>query len=287
MGEMVQRRWLRRKCGTTSSERSNPQIQLSLLQIHPYVQFVSGLSDKSLAVVANAINVLANAACWQEGAEAVVQAKVQDHVLSLLQYPNRLLRESSSRLIRNLACHEVTAVMLLQLNPFIPLVSCLSDEYPVVVEHATSALAAAAWWPDGAKALVRAKVQDHVPKLLESPTEAVRQLACGLVQNLALHEAASETILKTRLCGLLISLLNDRDSGVSGTATAALVNISDWRDGAAILAGMGTEFSPQLEKMVNTDHMHIIQENLARYEKESQIPETTDLLLALWEEGQL
>ncbi|KAJ6532569.1 armadillo-type protein [Mycena capillaripes] len=231
--------------------------------------YLVSLSHANPRVVEHAINAVANAAQWQDGAKAAIQAKVQDHLLKLLESPNVPVRESASRLVRNLVRHEVTAATLLEINHYELLVSCFNDGNPVVVESAINALASAAQQQDGAEAVVRDKVLDWVLELLEFSNPVARKSTCRLVRNLALHEATVSKNLEVKPCPRLASLLQ--------AAISALAKISQWSDGAAALVGLGTEFTDELNTIVAGKHIHIIQKILAQSMKESEIPETTDL----------
>ncbi|KAJ6585829.1 armadillo-type protein [Mycena capillaripes] len=172
-----------------------------ILKINPCVQLVLLLSYEHPDVAELAIKAVANAAFWRDGAQAVIQAEVQDHVRKLLESPNPVVRQWNCWLVRNLARFQATTTTT-------------------------------ARWLDGAQAVVQAEVQDHVLKLLESPNAVVKEWACRLAGNLALHETTASKILGINPCLQIVSLLYDEHPGVIEKAVYALSNISSQLDGA-------------------------------------------------------
>jgi hypothetical protein len=71
---------------------------------------------------------------------------------------------------------------------------------------ATEALATIARWLEGAQAIVDAKVQEHISKLLKSQSSGVVEWACRLVAELASHEPTVLTILELDLLKQLVVL---------------------------------------------------------------------------------
>jgi hypothetical protein len=81
-----------------------------------------------------------------------------------------------------------------------------SDQDDKVVWGALYALAAIAHWLEGAQAMVDAKVQDHILKLLNSQHPWVQRGTCWLVENLAGHEPTVPAILELNLLKQLVVL---------------------------------------------------------------------------------
>jgi hypothetical protein len=71
---------------------------------------------------------------------------------------------------------------------------------------ATETLARIAVWLKGAQAMVDAKVQDHILKLLESQSWGVTIQICFLVEKLASHEPTVLAILDLNLLKQLVVL---------------------------------------------------------------------------------
>jgi hypothetical protein len=68
-------------------------------------------------------------------------------------------------------------------------------------------LATIARWSEGAQAIVDAKAQDHILKLLKSQSLRVAGGTCLLVVELAGHELTVPAILELDLLNLLVFLL--------------------------------------------------------------------------------
>ncbi|KAJ6585857.1 armadillo-type protein, partial [Mycena capillaripes] len=238
----------------------NKATAAAILEINSFVQLVLLFDDKHPAVVEHAINALAYAAMQLDGAQAVIEAQVQHHVLELLESPNPVVRGSTCRLVRNLFHNKATATALLAINPFLQLVLLLDDEHPDVVESALRAVANAAQWPDGAQAVVQATVQGHILNLLESPNPMVQKWTCWLVESLAYHEATTPTIQEIHPCPALASLLHNTDITVCKAAAHALEGISNWSDDVVAIADMGVaEVLQELNERSITDDIYTIQ----------------------------
>jgi hypothetical protein len=75
------------------------------------------------------------------------------------------------------------------------------------VLQATFTLAKIGRWLEGAQAMVNAKVQDHILKLLKSQSMVVLGWTCLLVAELLGHELTAPTILELNLSKQLMLLL--------------------------------------------------------------------------------
>jgi hypothetical protein len=53
---------------------------------------------------------------WLEGAQAIVDAKVHDHILKLLESQDVVVVDWTCLLVKNLAGHEATVPAILELN---------------------------------------------------------------------------------------------------------------------------------------------------------------------------
>jgi hypothetical protein len=74
------------------------------------------ISDQNANVVWMATKALAVIAEWLEGAQAMVDAKVQDHILNLLQSQGSYIVSRACWLVKELAGHEPTVPAILDLN---------------------------------------------------------------------------------------------------------------------------------------------------------------------------
>ncbi|KAJ7850036.1 armadillo-type protein [Mycena olivaceomarginata] len=219
------RKWV---CELVGHLASREYMAPAILKLNIPVHLVSLLGDEDY-VVRWATYALSQIARWVDGAKGVVDAKALDYVLRLLESPNLETRTWACYLTASLASHESTAPAILKLNPSMQLVSSLGDE-GYIVRQAIYALSRIARWPDGAKAVVDAKVLDHVHRLLKSPNPYTRRWACGLAGQLALHESTAPATLNLNPSVQLVSLLGDEDS--FSRATYALTQIARWVDGA-------------------------------------------------------
>ncbi|KAJ7355641.1 armadillo-type protein [Mycena albidolilacea] len=232
-------------------ESSNPETQRSacvltgflawhgstapaILKLNLSVQLVSLLGGED-SLVHWVMYALSQIARCVDGAKGVVDAKALDHVLRLLKSPNLDIRECASELVGQVASHKSTAPTVLKLNPSMQLVSLLGGEDDLV-PRVTFALCRIARWIDGAKAVVDAKVLDHVLRLLASPNPDIRRWACVLTGNLASHESTAPAILQLKPIPQLKSLLQDPRRPIRDSAISALEAIRQWPDGADVAA---------------------------------------------------
>jgi hypothetical protein len=74
------------------------------------------MSDQDDNVVWEALHALAGIAHWLEGAQAMVDAKVHDHILKLLKSQSSGILYQTCWLMENLAGHEPTVPAILDLN---------------------------------------------------------------------------------------------------------------------------------------------------------------------------
>ncbi|KAF7370940.1 hypothetical protein MSAN_00728000 [Mycena sanguinolenta] len=201
-------------------------------QSQVYVQLVRLMRDEDADVVLWAISTLTEVAHSPECAQAVVEARFQDHVLVLLDSPYVQIRQWTCQLISRLAKHEPPTQAVLELKPCKRLVSLLRDEHPEVVEWAANALVHIAHWEEGAQAIIDADSLAAILALVEPPNLHVPEWACYLVGTLAGHESIVPAILKQNLCVPLVSYLCGKDSGVIAGAAYALSQLARWPDGA-------------------------------------------------------
>ncbi|KAF7359744.1 hypothetical protein MVEN_00699100 [Mycena venus] len=216
---------------------------LAVLTLKPWVQLVTLLRDKDGEVVRGAIYALCEISCWLDGAQAIVNAKVLDHVLELLDSSSPDICAWTCELVEGLTSHESIVPAILDLKPCVKLVTLLHNKDPEVVESATSALYQIA----------------HCP--------GICKCACKLLGNLANHKSTAPTVLELNPSRQLISLL--REPTTRPSALFALCAISEQVDGIKALAEL--DVSEELRKLSqstdaeNRVQIHIILENLSRY----------------------
>jgi hypothetical protein len=87
--------------------------------------FLSLNSDENSLVIMRAMYALSQIARWSDGAEAVVDAMVLDHVSVLLESARSEVREWTCELVGRLTSHNCTAGAVLELKPHKRLVSLL------------------------------------------------------------------------------------------------------------------------------------------------------------------
>jgi hypothetical protein len=88
--------------------------------IHSYHEFSS--SDKNLEVATQATAVLAKIASHAEGAQAVVDARILDHLDELWRLPDRSL---TCRVLHDLSSHKSTRKSVVSVNQYQKLVALL------------------------------------------------------------------------------------------------------------------------------------------------------------------
>ncbi|KAJ7688116.1 armadillo-type protein [Mycena rosella] len=180
------------------------------------------LSDKSPAAVLGAIDALSHIASKPDGAQAIVDAKGLDHILNLLKSDSPGVREWACILVARLAQHKF-------IEPAIcaQVVALLSDEIPAIVRNSMDALRGIANEPDGAHAIVDAKVFDHILKSLEAKSPDVRQWACQIVARIAEHESITPAI-----CAVLVAHFSDEGPTYDRDFRDALSKVAKTADGA-------------------------------------------------------
>ncbi|KAJ7830063.1 armadillo-type protein [Mycena olivaceomarginata] len=242
-------------------------IAPAVLELEPCEQLVFLLDNKHSGVICDATATLTYLSGWVDGAMGMVDAKVLDHVLGLLESPNPDTRESASKLVGNLACHESTAPAVLKLNHSVHLVSLLSGEYhrqalDIIGKNRGSPLTTAiletytlyfCWdyvlWATKATilseladraesseveahAVVDSHVFPHIVPMLESPHPQAWSCLCRLLRSLAQYKSIAPAVLELEPCEQLVFLLDNKHSGVICDATATLTYLSGWVDGA-------------------------------------------------------
>ncbi|KAJ6553024.1 hypothetical protein B0H19DRAFT_1072509 [Mycena capillaripes] len=94
----------------------------------------------------------------------LIQAKVQDHFLKLLESRNEVLRKWTCQLVGHVNFYVATSSIILGIKPCIQLVSLLHDGYPEVVQEVVVEAEAQDWFN-----------QYHLLNLLESSNVVVQK----------------------------------------------------------------------------------------------------------------
>ncbi|KAF7356955.1 hypothetical protein MVEN_01031500 [Mycena venus] len=213
------------------------------------------LHDEDTEVISWALRTLTEFSHWSEGAQAIVDSGVRDHVVVLLESPNSDLRKWTCQLVARLEKHELTASAIWEEQKLCErLVSLMHDESPEVTEWATDALVHIAQWIDGAQAIVDAYTLAPVLALLQSQRPNVPEWTCYLVGTLAGHKSIAPNVFELNTLMWLVFLLRDRNFGVVAGATYALSQIAQWSDGAeAIVAAKVLDHVSALLESSNTN----------------------------------
>ncbi|KAJ6580124.1 armadillo-type protein [Mycena vulgaris] len=103
-------------------------------------RLASLLSDSSDLVIESAIFALSVITESSDGAAAVVDAKMLDCVVGLLESPNHRVHRWGCLTVGDLAHHDPRTVAVLGTRICAPLVSLLSDHDPDIVDSTTYAL---------------------------------------------------------------------------------------------------------------------------------------------------
>ncbi|KAJ7494079.1 hypothetical protein FB451DRAFT_450980 [Mycena latifolia] len=140
------------------------------------------------------------------------------------------MRDSACELLVKLALHKSTAGAVMDPKLCKQLVNLLElpTDFPF---RALEALTSIAKWPDGAEAVVAAKVLDHITKSLESRDYQWRRSTCDLLTALARHESTVEAVARAVPRERLVALSRDKDKDVHESAEKALQAINDYLAG--------------------------------------------------------
>ncbi|KAJ7246619.1 armadillo-type protein [Mycena rebaudengoi] len=192
-------------------------------------------------VLEDVIFALSEISAWSKGAEAILAIGALDFLANLIASRNARIQEHACRLVGNLASHKTTAMELLQGGSVLQLVALLHNTSANVAESAAIALSNISVWLDGAtaKAVVDAGALDLVADLLQSSSAEIRAATCRMIRNLVGHECTMPIVLGVNPCLKLVGLLWDNNSDVAQSASAAILQVSFWRDGLKAIAATG------------------------------------------------
>ncbi|KAF7360410.1 hypothetical protein MVEN_00770900 [Mycena venus] len=202
----------------------------AILDSQAWVRLINLLNDNSEKLGA-ARRTLTAIAQNSEGAPAIA-AKLLDRISELQWSSSPELRGWTCDLLAGLARHGPTLPLILESKACVQLATLLSDEHPEVVRSTSCALSFIAESTEGAQAMVEVPVLGRVLELLESPTAEVQIWTCDLIERLAHHESAVPAILKSKACGLLLSMLRHDRSKVVRAAAKTLSFLAERLEGA-------------------------------------------------------
>ncbi|KAJ7768075.1 armadillo-type protein [Mycena maculata] len=112
-------------CWLVGHLASHESIAMAVLTKTPCIRLMTLLRHGNTDITCGATYALCQISFRLEGALAVVDAKVMDHVAGLLESPHALIRGGASRLVRNLASYESTAAAIAEFKLCAVLVSLL------------------------------------------------------------------------------------------------------------------------------------------------------------------
>ncbi|KAJ7195749.1 armadillo-type protein [Mycena pura] len=224
-------------CDLVRNVASHDTSMSAILEVNPFEKVVSLLHDGKVWDwdIHKLTYVLAKAAQWPEGAQAVITANALAQISKLFESFDARTRTWSCDLVGNLAIHETSmpaAPAILATNPFEKMVSLLHDENDFVIRAAIYALANQAQWSEGARAVITANTLAHLSKLLESSDANTRMWTCNLVGNLAIHETSMPVILGVNPFERIVSHLHDGNDSVIYAPAYALAKVARWPEGA-------------------------------------------------------
>ncbi|KAF7350426.1 hypothetical protein MVEN_01347600 [Mycena venus] len=181
-------------CALLGCLASHESIVPAVLELKPVMQLRSCLNEEDPRVIGGATYALSRIARRLDGALAIVDENVMDHVLELLESPSSNVQGYACILVGRLASYDLTAPAILEMQPCMQLVAFLCDRDFGVIEWATYALSQIALWPDGAQAVINARTLDHVFTLLESSSPQTVEWTSTLLARLAGHDSTASAV---------------------------------------------------------------------------------------------
>ncbi|KAJ7624026.1 armadillo-type protein [Mycena polygramma] len=211
-------------------------------------QLVLHLSDGDMYVRRFSIYALYHISLCAGGERVVVDAKVLDYMLQLLDSDDHDTQKYTVLLVGRLVEQdESMALEVLEIDPCPRLVLLSTSDDIRVNRRAACALRAISRWLDGAKAVLRAHKGDYISNLLDSADADVRGLASDIVASLAWHKLLRLAGSALEFPRRLVSLLSDGDKRLRECSIAALYQISFCAGGnRAVLDAEILDYVPQL-----------------------------------------
>ncbi|KAJ7767010.1 armadillo-type protein [Mycena maculata] len=128
-------------------------ICLDILRLHPCARLVSILREEDGEIIEWPTFALSRIAHSPDGALAVMEAGILDHVLELLESADAGVRRRASSVVRFLAYHDATAPAIFALKPWRKLLPLLHDINAATRGNAILALDQIMTWWEGVAAL--------------------------------------------------------------------------------------------------------------------------------------
>ncbi|KAJ7479288.1 armadillo-type protein [Mycena latifolia] len=184
----------------------------AVLAVKPCKQLKALLRHQNIGICESAAAALYSIIGTTKGAQAAVDAHVLDYMSELLESSDTDIQRWTWGILGQLGLLNPVA-MLAAANPCARLVALLrisdrNDTLSSVVLAAGDALSRIARSPEGAQAIVNAKVLEYLEGLLQSWNSRIRQFACHLLGSLAVHETTAVVVLTSiSCCNQLVSLL--------------------------------------------------------------------------------
>ncbi|KAF7369638.1 hypothetical protein MVEN_00294800 [Mycena venus] len=218
----------------------HPLLTANVLAANPCQKLIALLQDSDSDAIEPAINALSWISESPEGAQAVLDAGINDIFDQLLESSNTDVLMWICSLIGNLARLPPMVPALWEGNRCKILMELSRNDMASIGRNAVvRALALIAYWTKGAAAIVDAETLQQLDDFVQSPIAGVRGWTCVILQNLALHEPTLTYLLSTNSCARLVQLLRDPDIDVIESAMRALVFIASHSDGAVAMCGAG------------------------------------------------
>ncbi|KAJ7024649.1 hypothetical protein C8F04DRAFT_1192173 [Mycena alexandri] len=120
-------------------------------------------------------------------ADALDDLEILKYFAAYLHSTDPRLRELACTILGNISVHGSSPLALLDVAPYIQIVSLLQDDTGKVQRKALSALSKMTHWFHGAQAVIDAKTLEYVPDIRDSADAQAREWTCEMLGNLAYH----------------------------------------------------------------------------------------------------
>ncbi|KAF7369622.1 hypothetical protein MVEN_00293000 [Mycena venus] len=224
-------------------------LTAAVMAANPCQKLIALLQDDDLDIVEPTCEALIWISDSPEGAQAVLNAGINDIFDQLFESSNTNVLTWICGLVGNLARLPSVVPALWDGNRGKILVGLSRKNVVSVAHNAVYALALIAYWAEGAVAVVNAGVLQQLEELVQSPITGLRTWTCVMLENLARHEPTLTSLLGTNPCERLVNLLRDSEPSVVESAVRALAFIASQANGALAVceAGAPEAFDQLLE----------------------------------------
>ncbi|KAJ7436246.1 armadillo-type protein [Mycena galericulata] len=152
------------------------------------VRLVSLLRDEHVDIIGKATYALARIAVRPDGAQTVVEAKVQNYFQELLKSPNGNVHKYACWLVGNIASHEFTARATFDSNLCLWLLFLARTTGSAVQASAIAALARISHWFEGVTALAEVNISMDLGDLSDSVNRLVLPDICTIRDNISRYD---------------------------------------------------------------------------------------------------